>query len=115
MNGRTLRLFLFCLMMFGVVAWTACVEDPTGGESAHSFSGTVTDSASGLAIDSAKISLSDTTFTMFWYTDTLGFYKGGTFGGNITIFVQKPGYRTDSLRFNLLSNMTGIDFQMATN
>lgn len=117
MNGSYFRLYLFCFMMFGLVIFSACVEDTNLllDDSTNTFSGTVTDSATGLAIDSAKISLTDTTLTTFWYTDTLGFYKGVTFGGSITIFVQKSGYRTDSLRFNLSGDPTGIDFQMATN
>ena len=103
----TLLLLLVCVLFFG----SCGMEDP-----AITISGTVTDSMSGLPIDSAIIHDSDTISSAAFYSDSLGKYTLGGMGyRNFRVFCRKTGYQTkvrtvrsskDHLTFR------GVDFRL---
>lgn len=91
---KTVTRFALLLLM-GFAAYLAC--DETLGDPETVICGLVTDSITGLPIDSAMIVLNDTTRPLTaTYTDTLGAYITGQFGwGRFVVYCLKEGYQTE--------------------
>jgi hypothetical protein len=104
-------LLLFCLTVF-----IGDCSTPPGGDPITSISGFVTDSLSGLPIDSAAIQLIDTVGSPIFYSDSLGKYTAGRFGyGTFLLFCRKTKYQTKSVTIqSSKENFTfrDVDFQL---
>lgn len=99
-----------CLAIFHL---SCSDDDGTRPPSAYSFEGSVTDSISGVPLDSASISYSDPPPTIApYYSDSTGHYRGAALAGRITIFVHKSGYVTQSRQLHLDRNLTGVNFRL---
>ena len=117
-NARTSG---FVLLVGLCLVWIllSCGEDDiTLGHKAYKVSGTVSDSITGLPIDSAKITPNDTFYDTSdvvepWWTDSAGLYAIPTERSTITIFVRKEGYYTKfQCLENVRSDTSGVDFQL---
>ena len=103
------------LICISAILTAACEDDNVIAERSFTFSGAVTDSITGAVIESARVTISDTTGSFDFRTDRTGLYQGVAFASSrpITIFVQKEGYLTQSREITLSHNLTGVDFRMA--
>jgi hypothetical protein len=102
--------------MFAVVAatcWLACEEEEiVYREDVIMIEGTVTDSVSGLALESVAISLNDTV-SIDTYTDSAGRYEYVEGGTSATVYAMKEGYRTKSKFTGSHPAVDTLDFQLA--
>jgi hypothetical protein len=84
---------LVALLLLGLVTLTSCFLD--SGDFGSSLSGTVTDSITGLPIESALVYWEDTLHTTPFFTDSAGIYHSLDFGyGPTVVFVCKTAYHT---------------------
>ncbi len=97
-----------------VLLLNACDKGAIIGHKTYSFSGFVTDSITGLPIDSAIIALNDSINGAFWFTDSTGYYIGVSIRGSRiqTFYVQKTGYDTQQQDIVLNRNLTNINLKM---
>jgi hypothetical protein len=105
---RLALVLLVCILLFG----SCGIDDP-----AVTISGVVTDSTSGLPIDSAIIQDGDTISSHPFYTDTLGRYNlfAGLGYRTFQVFCRKTGYQTKSRAVRSSKDnvtITGVDFQL---
>ena len=100
------------LVAFIATAISSCSDDTTSPDVPHSVAGVITDSLTGLAIDSAEVTFSDTSLPGPWYSDSLGRYRATTLGTSRTIYVQKTGYVTAWRALHLDKDMNGVDFRL---
>ncbi len=102
------------LLAFSVLSlFIGCITD--SGEFGSSFSGTVTDSVTGLPIESALVWPEDTTSGQPIATDSTGRYAWADFGyGPTVVFVRKAGYVTAIRTFpKWRGDKKGVDFRLA--
>jgi hypothetical protein len=110
-SNNSIRLgFLFVVLATAGVLSTAC-EDETLGDKPNFYSGTITDSATGTAIESASVG-TDTIGVGPYLSDSGGHYRGLTYSSRITIYVQKTGYQTQSRSLYFTKDLTGVDFKL---
>ncbi len=108
------RLAFLCLLGGAVCLLSVSCDDgvSTDGTS-HTFSGIITDSVGGVALESVQVSYSaDTASASGFYTDSTGHYQGATWDGHVTIYAHKNGYVSQSRNLTLDRNLTGIDFKL---
>ena len=103
---------LMCLTIISLSIWAlSCDDAGTDGDTAGTYSGTVTDSVTGLPIDSAMISLRDTSGVSV-YTDSTGAFESVALGDNVRIFARKDGYETRYKDVTLGENSQGLVFEL---
>jgi len=76
-----------------LLSMTACKDQPTDPGPARTFSGWITDSLSGLPVDSAAISIQDTSGAIT-YSDSTGYFHGVARADAVRMFARKSGYET---------------------
>jgi len=108
-------LTLLLILLTSFIAGSGCRhKDIPTGDFAQTVFGTVTDSVSGLPIDSARVTFSDTNLTVAFHSDSTGFYQFATFGVyNLLIFVQKSGYQTASRTITSGFDSVEVNFLLA--
>jgi hypothetical protein len=91
----------------------SCITD--SGDWGSSLSGMVTDSVTGMPIESAMVYAGDTTTGHPVATDSTGSYGWADFGyGPTVVFVKKAGYATSIRTFEKWrSEKKGVDFRLA--
>ena len=106
------KVVILVFLVLLVLLLSACDKEAIIGDRTYTFSGFVTDSISGFAIDSAAILIDDTTTTPRFYSDSSGYYTGAVFRSaqTRTFYVQKTGYYTQSRNIVLDRNLTNINF-----
>ena len=108
------RLAFLCLL--GAAACmlsVSCGDGVSTDGTSHTFSGVITDSVAGVALESVQVSYSADTASAFgFYTDSTGHYQGATWGGHVTIYAHKDGYVSQSRNLTLDKNLTGINFKL---
>lgn len=115
MNARVKNIIvILILLVLLVLLLSACDKEVVIGHKTLSFSGFVTDSITGMPVDSAIISLNDSINGAIWFTDSSGYYIGVGFPGSQiqTFYVQKTSYDTQSRNIVLNRNLTNINFKM---
>lgn len=108
--------FLTALLV-AITIISSCDKGAIIGHKTYSFSGFVTDSITGMPVDSAIIALNDSINGAFWFTDSSGYYIGVSIRGSRiqTFYVQKTGYDTQQQDIVLNRNLTNINFKMIPN
>jgi hypothetical protein len=111
-SNTSIRLgFLFVVLATASVLSTACEKDTLVHDRPNFYSGTITDSATGIAIESASVG-TDTIGVGPYLSDSGGHYRGLTYSSRITIYVQKTGYQTQSRSLYFTKDLTGVDFKL---
>lgn len=83
------------------------------GETSFSISGTVSDSLTGIGLDSAGVAIDNELSTVI-YTDTAGRFDYTSWGGGTRrVFAVKEGYTSKSRLVNLSADPKDVDFQLA--
>ncbi len=112
MRSSSVRLgFLGLVLLTASVLSTACEDDSVIGGKSFTFTGKITDSVTGEAIESAGIGYDSLTDGPF-LSDSTGHYQGVTQSSRITIYARKAGYRTQSRSLYLTKDLTGVDFKL---
>ena len=109
------KVVILVFLVLLVLLLSACDKEAIIGHKTYSFSGFVTDSITGMPIDSATISVDDSITGTFWFTDSSGYYIGVGFQGSQilkTLYVQRTSYDTQSRNIDLDRNLTNINFKM---
>lgn len=103
---------IISLIILTVLIFISCITD--SGDWGSSLSGIVTDSISGVPIESALIYAGDTTNEYPVATDSAGKYAWANFGyGPTIVFVKKVGYATVSRTFEKWrGDKKGADFRL---
>ncbi len=104
---------LLCLVGFGLtLTLTFCDKSDGLVDTASSATGIVSDSITGLPIDSAIIASADSTYIRS-YTDSTGFYSVVRWGaGEESFAVIKTGYETKLKTIYLSGDMRDVDIQL---
>jgi hypothetical protein len=112
----TMKLSLLTLPIATI--WSLALNgcgDKTSNEECYNFheiTGVVRDSVSGLPLDSALVSLHDTTGVTS-ATDSLGGYTVGAAGCSMVVLVRKTGYAMKIRNLTgLQGNVAGVDFDL---
>lgn len=101
-------IFLTFCSLLAVAFIISCEDDSeTGG----SFAGYVFDSSTILPIDSAMISVRDTSGVDV-YSDSTGKFIGASFGTVVKLFVRKEGYVTQLMMIDLRDNRNDLEFNL---
>jgi hypothetical protein len=92
--------------------WLMSCGDDDWGDRTVIVSGTVTDSATMVPVDSARLTWDDSTDQIApWFSDSTGAYSVPLRGSNAVLFVRKKGYKTQSRTLtNVTSDLYGVDF-----
>lgn len=104
---------IIVLMICAIAVHISCDKEALVlGEKWLGISGTVVDSITGLAVDSARISLQDTLTDYSIFTDSTGFYKAPALSGTMTVFARKSNYATQWRTLQIRADTTGVDFEL---
>ena len=109
---KSLQRFIFltfCSIFVMAIIISCDNESETGG----GFAGYVYDSVTTLAIDSAMISVRDTSGVDI-YTNSTGYFKGASFGEVVKLFVRKEGYLTKTITIDLRDNRNDLVFNLVS-
>lgn len=103
---------IIALTILSIPFFVSCIFD--NGEFGSSLSGIVTDSVTGISIESALVYAGDTASEYPVATDSAGKYTWADFGyGPSIVFVKKEGYKTVSRTFSKWrGEKKGVDFRL---
>jgi hypothetical protein len=86
--------------------------DDDDGETSFSISGTVSDSLTGIGLDSAGVAISNEQIIAV-FTDSTGRFEYTSWGGGThRVFAMKEGYTSKSRLVNLSADPKDVDFQL---
>ena len=106
-----MRIILVLLTLLLVILLsTACEDDTTCGP-AFTFSGYVTDSLTGIAIESVTVT-GEGIINAPIVTDSTGHYRGSTQWGRVTLQVIKQGYQTQSREIQATEHPSAVNFKL---
>ena len=111
----TSRVYVLITVGCLCLVWTlSCGKNETiVGGFTHVLSGTVYDSNTSQAIDSALVTWGDTVDSPRVQTDSNGIYQIVVPVASTTIFIRNQGYKTGTLRFDdIRSDISGIYFYL---
>ena len=111
-----IRICLLLVLALATQSWLAsCEREEPPDLEAFGVTGRVIDSLTLAPIDSAVLSLDDTTGGGgVAFSDSVGNYAFPSSSATFTLYVQKEGYRIQSREFrNITSDQSGIDFRLA--
>lgn len=109
---------MLLVILVGAMLYGSCRQPKQIVDTLTHISGIVTDSTTGLAIDSALISLEDTLSpSIKTYTDSSGAYALDPFGqGTFVVYCRKDSYRTrwTTIRSSSANDVfDSVDFQLS--